>query len=76
MNLFSLKIFMGSSIFFSRALDQVIAPATRGELRTRGGLSYKKRKEVNIKSKQDACYTGITRDAGADSFIPTVCFAD
>ena len=26
--------------------------------------------------KQDACYTGITRDAGADSFIPTVCFAD
>ena len=22
--------------------------------------------------KQDACYTGITRDAGADSFIPTV----
>ena len=28
------------------------------------------------KKKQDACYTGITRDAGADSFIPTVCFAD
>ena len=28
------------------------------------------------KRKQDACYTGITRDAGADSFIPTVCFAD
>ena len=27
------------------------------------------------KKKQDACYTGITRDAGADSFIPTVCFA-
>ena len=27
-------------------------------------------------NKQDACYTGITRDAGADSFIPTVCFAD
>ena len=27
-------------------------------------------------SQQDACYTGITRDAGADSFIPTVCFAD
>ena len=26
--------------------------------------------------KQDACYTGITRDAGADSFIPTVCLAD
>ena len=26
--------------------------------------------------EQDACYTGITRDAGADSFIPTVCFAD
>ena len=26
--------------------------------------------------KKDACYTGITRDAGADSFIPTVCFAD
>ena len=26
--------------------------------------------------KQDACYTGITRDAMADSFIPTVCFAD
>ena len=26
--------------------------------------------------KQDACYTGITRDAVADSFIPTVCFAD
>ena len=26
--------------------------------------------------QQDACYTGITRDAGADSFIPTVCFAD
>ena len=26
--------------------------------------------------KQDACFTGITRDAGADSFIPTVCFAD
>ena len=26
--------------------------------------------------KQDACYTGITRDAGVDSFIPTVCFAD
>ena len=23
--------------------------------------------------KQDACYTGITRDAAADSFIPTVC---
>ena len=22
------------------------------------------------KKKQDACYTGITRDAGADSFIP------
>ena len=32
----------------------------------------------NIRSmfKQDACYTGITRDAVADSFIPTVCFAD
>ena len=28
------------------------------------------------KKKQDACYTGIARDAGADSFIPTVCFAD
>ena len=28
------------------------------------------------KKKQDACYTGITRDAGAYSFIPTVCFAD
>ena len=28
------------------------------------------------KKKQDACYTGITRDAGADSFIPTVYFAD
>ena len=27
-------------------------------------------------AKQDACYTVITRDAGADSFIPTVCFAD
>ena len=27
-------------------------------------------------NKQDACYTGITRDAVADSFIPTVCFAD
>ena len=27
-------------------------------------------------SKQDACYTVITRDAVADSFIPTVCFAD
>ena len=26
--------------------------------------------------EQDACHTGITRDAGADSFIPTVCFAD
>ena len=26
--------------------------------------------------KQDACYTGITRDAGADSFIPTVCLTD
>lgn len=39
MNLFSLKILMGSSIFFNRALDQVIAPATRGELRTSGGLS-------------------------------------
>ena len=26
--------------------------------------------------QEDACYTGITRDAGADSFIPTVCFAD
>ena len=26
--------------------------------------------------EQDACYTGITRDAGADSFIPTVYFAD
>ena len=26
--------------------------------------------------KQDACYAGITRDAKADSFIPTVCFAD
>ena len=25
---------------------------------------------------QDACYTGITRDARADSFIPTVCFAN
>ena len=41
MNLFSLKTFMGSSIFFNRALDQVIAPATRGELRTSGGLSCK-----------------------------------
>ena len=28
------------------------------------------------KKKQDACYAGITRDAGADSFIPTVCFTD
>ena len=28
------------------------------------------------KKNQDACYTGITRDAGTDSFIPTVCFAD
>ena len=28
------------------------------------------------KKKQDACYTGITRDARTDSFIPTVCFAD
>ena len=27
-------------------------------------------------NKQESCYTGITRDAGADSFIPTVCFAD
>ena len=27
-------------------------------------------------SDQEACYTGITPDAGADSFIPTVCFAD
>ena len=26
--------------------------------------------------KQDACYARITRDAKADSFIPTVCFAD
>ena len=31
---------------------------------------------ANAYHKQDACYTGITRDAGADSFIPTVCFAD
>ena len=31
---------------------------------------------VNECQKQDACYTGITRDAGADSFIPTVCFSD
>ena len=31
---------------------------------------------TTTKKKQDACYTGITRDAGADSFIPTVCFAD
>ena len=30
----------------------------------------------DFNAKQDACYTGITRDAGADSFIPTVCFAD
>ena len=28
------------------------------------------------RKKQDACYTGITRDARTDSFIPTVCFAD
>ena len=28
------------------------------------------------KKKQDACYTGIARDAGADSFISSVCFAD
>ena len=28
------------------------------------------------KKKQDACYTGITRDARTDSFISTVCFAD
>ena len=31
---------------------------------------------VTTMKKQDACYTGITRDAGAYSFIPTVCFAD
>ena len=31
---------------------------------------------ATMKKKQDACYTGITRDAGADLFIPTVCFAD
>ena len=30
----------------------------------------------DLRVKQDPCYTGITRDAGADSFIPTVCFAD
>ena len=36
-----------------------------------------KRTKMFLNSKQqDACYTGITRDAGADSFIPTVCFAD
>ena len=29
-----------------------------------------------VVQKQNACYTGITRGAGADSFIPTVCFAD
>ena len=29
-----------------------------------------------VENQQDACYTGITRDAVADSFIPTVCFAD
>ena len=27
---------------------------------------------MTIINEQDACYTGITRDAGADSFIPTV----
>ena len=27
-------------------------------------------------NKQDACYTGITCDAEADSFMPTVYFAD
>ena len=31
---------------------------------------------VATTKKQDACYTGITRDAGAHSFIPTVCFVD
>ena len=31
---------------------------------------------IKTNKQQDACYTGITRDAGADSFIPTVCFAD
>ena len=31
---------------------------------------------TTTKEKQDACYARITRDAKADSFIPTVCFAD
>ena len=39
-------------------------------------LMYRFVATTKKKKKQDACYTGITRDAGADSFIPTVYFAD
>ena len=45
-----------------------------------GKLFFRSPKTCNffnaIFHKQDACYTGITRDAVADSFIPSVCFAD
>ena len=57
-----------------KALKQIIEHAEQGKYKTRACLGINM--IMCFLQQQDACYTGITRDAGADSFIPTVCFAD